>query len=365
MTSLYTLLGVSADASPEQIDAAYAQLISRLEPGAGANGRAALQARLMAAREAHAILSDPAARQRYNMKRLYAILGVPTDALPEQADAACARLIVRLEAESAAAAPEVPAIAVDPVVRPQAARKSLYALLGVEPDASAEQINDAYARLVERIKASSEEDQQARLVAAREAYSILSDPPGRERYDIKLRSDLARAERMPASPQAAREAPAPGESAGGYGFLVILLIGAVALGGLYMYSNSVRERDKLRIEHEKEIQMRALKLLEEEQSRKAAEAEAKQDLREARDIDRNVERERSANERYLRDLDQRHRSELREEEQRKQRESYEQERKAREAERQQQRELAEARYRAERDKAEAERIERERRRRYY
>ena len=50
---------------------------------------------------------------------------------------------------------------------------------------------------------------------------------------------------MPASPQAARKAPAPGASAGGYGFLVILLIGAVALGGLYMYSNSVRERDKL------------------------------------------------------------------------------------------------------------------------
>ena len=51
--------------------------------------------------------------------------------------------------------------------------------------------------------------------------------------------------------------------------------------------------------------------------------------------------DQAANERYLRDLDQRHRSELREEEQRKQRESYEQERKAREAERQQQRELAE------------------------
>lgn len=374
MTSLYSILGVPADASPEQIDAAYADLIRRIEPGSAAPGHAELQARLAAAREAHAILSDPAARQRYNMKRLYAILGVPADALPAEADAACARLIARLEAESTAAQPprrDLPAIAGDPIVRPPNARKSLYALLGVDADATPEQINDAYARLVARIQASSEEDKQANLIAAREAYAILSDRPARDRYDIKLRTDLARAEYMPAAPRPApaRQAEPPGGS-GVWGFLAILLAAAVALGGLFMYTNSTREKEKLRIEHERDVQMRALQLLEEEQARKTQETTEKQARSAEREAETRAQRERSENERYLRDLDQRHRSELREEESRRQSEAYEAERKAHEAEARQRRELADARWRAERDKAEADRIERERERdrrmrRYY
>ncbi len=71
MKSLYTILGVSLDATTEQLDDAYARLSAQLQEGSAVPG-SETQTQLVAVKEAYGVLSNPLARQRYNQKILTA-----------------------------------------------------------------------------------------------------------------------------------------------------------------------------------------------------------------------------------------------------------------------------------------------------
>lgn len=66
--SLYTILGVRPDASIDQIETAYAELLHQLKDGSEANPGGDDCIRLIAAKEAYTVLSNSAARQQYNQK---------------------------------------------------------------------------------------------------------------------------------------------------------------------------------------------------------------------------------------------------------------------------------------------------------
>jgi len=73
-------------------------------------------------------------------------------------------------------------------------RKSLYDLLQVRADASAEQIRQAYERELARLDPSrpgAEQipDRDIQLVAVKEAYSILGNEPQRNAYDARQRAN--------------------------------------------------------------------------------------------------------------------------------------------------------------------------------
>jgi curved DNA-binding protein CbpA len=65
-----------------------------------------------------------------------------------------------------------------------------YALLNVRPDATGEEIHRAYRALAMRYHPdrNSESDAAFRMTAINDAYSVLSDPPSRLKYDLQRRS---------------------------------------------------------------------------------------------------------------------------------------------------------------------------------
>lgn len=65
--------------------------------------------------------------------------------------------------------------------------KTLYSILGLAPDASSAQIETAYAELLASLgQQGTGQDDHIRLIAIKEAYSILSDPIKRQVYNQKL-----------------------------------------------------------------------------------------------------------------------------------------------------------------------------------
>jgi len=68
MKSLYSVLGVSSDASSAQIESAYAEAIERLRGSAGSAGVVDVRAQFVALKEAYSVLSDPGKRKLYNEK---------------------------------------------------------------------------------------------------------------------------------------------------------------------------------------------------------------------------------------------------------------------------------------------------------
>ncbi len=232
--------------------------------------------------------------------------------------------------------------------------KSLYSILGVSPDASPAQIETAYADLLTRLKDAPGDDSAIRLVAIKEAYSVLSDPVARQRYNQKLFNAES-----PSLQGVSSRAAYPEES-GSFGIRKILVVGAIVLAGILLYTYNAREREKLRIEHEKEVQKKVLELAEEKQKLAAAEQEARLARQQRFEDEAREQRERAEQERYVRELDARQRGNLREEEQRKQREAYDKQRQEREAENQRRREMQDAERRVQRDKQELQRLERER-----
>jgi len=233
--------------------------------------------------------------------------------------------------------------------------KTLYSILGVGPDASAVQIEAAYAELLAQFKdgsaARSGEDNQIRLVAIKEAYAVLSDPIKRQVYNQKLFAP----ETLP-RPTARGKAVAD-ESAAGSGIKKILLIGVLAIIGLSLYSYNAREREKMRIQHEHEVQMKAVQVLEDAQKQSAATQEALLDRQERLDANARERQDRAEQERFSREVEARRRQNEYAEQQRIQREKNEQRQAEYAAEAQRRQQVADAERIARRDKAELQRLE--------
>lgn len=235
--------------------------------------------------------------------------------------------------------------------------KSLYSILGLSPDVTADQIEVAYAELLTKLQGDDDPNQEAdkkiRLVAIKEAYSVLSDPVSRQRYNNKLFASNISG--LPETKQIDVDSAADNA-----GIKKWIVIGGIVVVSIGMYSYHAQEREKLKIQHEKEIKLRALQVEEDRQRRLAEEQEVRLARQAQFDSEARERAQRVEQERYMRDFEIRQRSQEREEEFRMQRERNEKLRQAREEEMQRTREMAEARNRVMRDKMELQRIERER-----
>lgn len=240
--------------------------------------------------------------------------------------------------------------------------KSLYSILGVSPDATPDQIEIAYAEILSKLKEGSVGqhggDAHIKLVAAKEAYSVLSDPVARQRYNNKLFASPS-----DASPITAQITSYESDDSGG--MKKILIVGTIILAGIGLYSYHAREREQLRIQHEREIQLKALQLAEEKQQQMAAEQEARLERQKQLDAEARERARKLEHERYIRESEARQQQITREEERRLQKEQYEKQRQEREVEMKRRQELAEAQQRAARDKRLLQQLELERYGRVY
>lgn len=192
--------------------------------------------------------------------------------------------------------------------------KTLYTILQVSPTANAECIAVAYqnrlAQLPPDTGVLSAED-TAQRVALREAHATLSDPIKRQIYDQQLMS-LAES-RKSAAPLAL--AAAGDETSGGtLSMLKILLVGAIAIGGLVLYTNHSREQDRLRIEKEREIELKRIGIEQERQRLAELEQKARLERQERLDQAAIEERNRRESLQALRDTEVRERQMARESE---------------------------------------------------
>lgn len=220
--------------------------------------------------------------------------------------------------------------------------KTLYSILGVAHDASAAQIETAYAGLLAEISQSQGENERVRLIALKEAYGVLSDPIKRQLYNQKLFAP------EPTVVYSAAQTPVS-ES---FGLKKILLIGALAIGGLVLYSNNARERERLRIQHEHEVQMRAVQILENAQEQAVTEQEARLARQQQQEAQYRERQEKAEFERFNREAESRRLMNERAQQQQAQREQYEQDAKKRQ-------EANDARQRAYQQEAELRRLQRE------
>lgn len=145
--------------------------------------------------------------------------------------------------------------------------KTLYGILGVGSEATAEQIEKAYVNFSSMLQNGanglSDEEVNLQTVAVKEAYRTLSNPILRQRYDQKL------AEAVFANTVVYESQSDSGAGSGFFNLKAIALFGAFALAGLYFYNQNVKEREKLRIQHEHEVQMKAIQIAEEQQKQNA------------------------------------------------------------------------------------------------
>jgi curved DNA-binding protein CbpA len=164
--------------------------------------------------------------------------------------------------------------------------KSLYTILGIRPEASADQIETAYAKLLHQLKDGTATnpggDDRIRLIAAKEAYEVLSDPTARQLYNQKLFAPTT----LGSSTQTGAE---PSQS---WNIVKLLVIGAIVIAAIWTYNRNAIEREKLRVEHEKAIVENQIKLEQErmaqqEANQKEAQERAfrEQALRESRELD--------------------------------------------------------------------------------
>lgn len=235
--------------------------------------------------------------------------------------------------------------------------KSLYSILGVRPDATPDQIEVAYAehlsKLQEKDNAIQDVDKKIMLVAIKEAYSVLSDPVARQRYNNKLFASNSGTTSEPRSVYVE-------EPSTGFGAKKILLVGSILLAGMGMYTYNAQQREQARIQHEKEIQLKALQLEEERQRRLAEEQEARLARQAQFDTEARERAQRMEQERFVREFESKQRAQVREDEIRMRQERSEKQRIAREEEMQRRRDMAEAQNRVRNDKMELQQIERER-----
>lgn len=150
----YTLLGVSPDATPSQVEAAHKAALKATEgPG--------MEFARKAVEQAFAILGDPTARAAYDATRAS---GEDVAARYSEDDTEPNTLRDRR--------PHVYNLILDP--------KGYYRLLGVSMDATLQEISTAYAIRKNGFIGGPSLEQQ---VAVRDAFEVLADPVSRTRYD--------------------------------------------------------------------------------------------------------------------------------------------------------------------------------------
>jgi curved DNA-binding protein CbpA len=150
----YTLLGVSPDATPSQVEAAYKAALKATE-GAG------LELDRKAVEQAFTVLGNPTARAAYDATRAS---GQQVAGRYSEDDTEPNTLSDRK--------PHVYNLIRDP--------KGYYRLLGVSMDATLQDISTAYAIRKNGFIGGPSLEQQ---VAVREAFEALADPVSRTRYD--------------------------------------------------------------------------------------------------------------------------------------------------------------------------------------
>ncbi|GEM_PF-1120365 len=233
--------------------------------------------------------------------------------------------------------------------------KTLYSILGVSPDASSAQIETAYAELLEKLgavsAAPSGEENRIRLIAIKEAYSVLSEPLKRQLYNQKLFAPETLTKSSALS-RATNDEPDDG-----FGIKKVLLIGVLVIIGLSLYLYNAREREKLRIQHEHEVQMKAVRVIEQAQQQSAAMQEAQLERQGKLDASLRERQDRAELERFNREVESRRRQNEYVEQQRSQREKYEQRQAQYAADTQRRQQVADAEKIARREKTELQRLE--------
>ncbi|MBW8364289.1 MAG: DnaJ domain-containing protein [Rhizobium sp.] len=125
--------------------------------------------------------------------------------------------------------------------------KSLYTVLGIRPEASQDQIEAAYAAILEQLKEGTNPnpnaDDRVRLIAAKEAYEILSNPVRRQQYNQKIF-----APQTVDVPQAIVI-----EQAETWTISKVLVVGLIVLAAIGVYGYTTTQREQLRLAHEKEV----------------------------------------------------------------------------------------------------------------
>jgi curved DNA-binding protein CbpA len=237
--------------------------------------------------------------------------------------------------------------------------KSLYAILRVAPKATAEEVDAAYQKLVGQFEsggAAADEDARSRLVAIREAYHVLSDPAARQMYDQKLAASIGGLQLAAGrSTGLAAEYAEPKHS---LPLLKILLIGAIAIGGLVIYTSHVKEQERLRIEAAQAVLDKALALEKQKQEMAETEQSARLDRQERLDAAALEARNRYESNQAIRQSDIRSQQMAREEEQRRRQETNEKERQDRLADARRRQDLQDAQRLAAHEKQQADQLSR-------
>lgn len=210
--------------------------------------------------------------------------------------------------------------------------KSLYTILGVRPDASVDQIEHAYAELLHELKdgieASPGGDARIRLIAVKEAYTVLSNPMARQIYNQKI-----------FAPQTFGSPPEIiMEPANSWGIVKLLVIGIIVITAIWVYNRNAIEKEKLLIQHEKQIIDTQVKIEQEQREIQAANQEAQLQRRQQSEAENRERRQREQTLRESRELDYRLQREAREQQSQQQREAREKQQATREAQYQQQQE---------------------------
>lgn len=198
-----------------------------------------------------------------------------------------------------------------------------YTVLGLQRLASVDEIRAAYRRLVADPQAA---DRKSEI---EKAYGLLSDPGARGIYDQTLRLKDTEVShpvgggaygggayggdgmRRPAARRAAPVLDAESESGSGRFWLILIALVFVA-GSLALYGNFSRQQEKIRLEREREIQLRAQLAEEERKRQEEADLARTEENRWRRDVEETERRNRQESERALRDADQRSDSDRRE-----------------------------------------------------
>ena len=150
--------------------------------------------------------------------------------------------------------------------------KTLYAVLGVEPDADDTELENAYLRLKVRYpqtKLDADENARIQFQGISQAYKTLSNPDSRLMYDKRLASAGVKTVTVTSRDD--------GDSAGWLSTRNIIVAGlmAIIISGMWVYHS--RERTRL----EKEVADRALQVIETEKQRNAELQQAEEARRQA------------------------------------------------------------------------------------